>query len=347
MTPMQRVLCTLSHQEPDRVPFFLLLTMHGAKQLGMSIEEYFSKPENVIKGQLQLQEKYQHDCLYSFFYAAIDYEAWGGGVIFQQQGPANAAAPIISNANISDLSAPRVAQSGCLDKVLQTISGLKQQVGDSIPIIGVVMSPFSLPVMQMGFDKYIELIYQQADLFQQLMVVNEQFCIEWGNAQLAAGATAICYFDPVSSTTIIPKQLYLETGAKIAKRVLAALNGPTATHMASGRCLSIIDNIAETGTAAVGVSRLDDLTELKKAASGKISLLGNLNGIEMHRWDAQRAEQQVKQSIAQAAAGGGYILSDNHGEIPYQTPDAVLSAISDAVRRWGQYPLNWLDDHGR
>jgi uroporphyrinogen decarboxylase len=27
-------------------------------------------------------------------------------------------------------------------------------VGDSVPIIGVVISPFSLPVMQMGFDAY-------------------------------------------------------------------------------------------------------------------------------------------------------------------------------------------------
>ena len=47
MTSLQRVLTTLGHKEPDRVPFFLLATMHGAKELGLSIKEYFSKPENV------------------------------------------------------------------------------------------------------------------------------------------------------------------------------------------------------------------------------------------------------------------------------------------------------------
>ncbi len=40
MTPMERVSAVLSSREPDRVPFFLLVTMHGAKELGMSIGEY-------------------------------------------------------------------------------------------------------------------------------------------------------------------------------------------------------------------------------------------------------------------------------------------------------------------
>ena len=49
---LQRVLTTLGHKEPDKVPLFLLVSMHGAKELGMSIEEYFSKPE-----QLRLLEQ--------------------------------------------------------------------------------------------------------------------------------------------------------------------------------------------------------------------------------------------------------------------------------------------------
>ena len=35
------------------------------------------------------------------------------------------------------------------------------------------ISPFSLPVMQMGFDAYIELLYEQPQRFERLMQVNE------------------------------------------------------------------------------------------------------------------------------------------------------------------------------
>jgi len=346
ITSMQRVLTTLEHKEPDRVPLLLLVTVHGAKALGVSIKEYFSRAENVVEGQLRMRAKYRHDCIYGFFYAPIEVEAWGGEVIYPDDGPPNSGRPFIGRAEtINDLEAPKVRETACLVRVLSAIEMLKSKVGDEAPIIGVAMSPFSLPVMQMGFDKYIELMYEQPDLFNRLMKINEEFCVEWANAQLEAGATAICYFDPVSSTTITTREMYMETGFPIAKRTLARIKGPTATHMASGRCLPIVGDIAQTGTAIIGTSVLEDLAEMKSACTGNLTVLGNLNGIEMRRWTTAEAEFAVKDAIAKAGPGGGFILSDNHGEIPWQVPDDVLLSISEAVRKWGKYPLDWVQDH--
>ena len=84
---MQRVLTSLGHQEPDRVPFFLLATMHGAKELGVGIKEYFSRAEQVAAGQLRLRAKYRHDCLSGFLFAPLEIEAWGGEVIYYDDGP--------------------------------------------------------------------------------------------------------------------------------------------------------------------------------------------------------------------------------------------------------------------
>ncbi|MBF0094297.1 MAG: uroporphyrinogen decarboxylase family protein [Alphaproteobacteria bacterium] len=342
-TSLQRVLTTLGHQEPDRTPLFLFTTMHGARELGLSIQEYFSRAEHVVEGQMRLLEKYRSDCLYPFFYASLELEAFGGDTLFIENGPPNAGRPIIHRSeDIDQLEPPSVAKAVCLFRVLETIGQLKARVGDTVPIIGVVMSPFSLPVMQMGFDHYIELIYEQPARFSRLMAINEAFCVEWANAQLAAGATAICFFDPVSSTTNIPRDLYLKTGQPSAMRTLKRINGPTATHLASGRGLGIVADIAATGTAVLGVSALEDLALLKDAARNKLTLLGSLNGVEMRRWTADEAEAEVKRAIAKAGRGGGFILADNHGEIPWQVPDDVLLAIRDAVDRWGRYPLNWI-----
>ena len=212
-----------------------------------------------------------------------------------------------------------------------------------VPIVGAVMSPFSLPVMQLGFEAYLDLVFERPDLFDRLMAVNEELCVAWANAQLAAGATAIGYFDPVSSTTVVTPQAYLETGFKVAQRTIARIKGPTATHFASGLCAGILDDVAQTGTAIVGVSGEEDLAALKRAVAGKLTLLGNLNGITMRRWSADQAEAEVKAAIAAGAPGGGFILADNHGEIPFQVPEDVLHAIAAATRRWGRYPLDWLD----
>lgn len=339
MTSLQRVMTALSHREPDRVPLFLLVTMHGARELGIPIREYFSRAENVAEGQVRMRKKYQHDCIYAFFHAPLEVEAWGGEVIYSESGPPNSGEPFIRQLDsIAALKPPDVRDTPCLQKVLRAIGMLKERVTDA-PIIGVVMSPFSVPVMQMGFDKYLDLIYEQPALFDRLMKVNEEFCVQWANAQLDAGAAAICYFDPVSSPTIIPRDLYLRTGFKVARETLPRINGPTATHLASGRSLPILADIAQTGTAVVGVSAEEDLAEIKNLCRGKLSVLGNLNGVEMRNWSPAQAEKIVRESIKKAAPGGGFILSDNHGEIPWQVPEDVLLAISEAVREWGAYPL--------
>jgi uroporphyrinogen decarboxylase len=339
MTSMQRVLTTIGQNEPDRVPYFLLLSLHGAKELNMSIEEYFSDAKNVFEGQIKLREKYGHDCYYSFFYTPIEIEAFGACVIYSHDGPPNAGAPFLTKEMINDLKAPVVKDSEVLSKVLKATALLKEVAKDEVPIIGVVVSPFSLPVMQMGFDNYIELIYNDRELFWKLMEINIKFCVDFSNAQIESGATAITYFDPISSTTIIPKELYLETGFEVAKRTISQIKGATATHFASGNCLSLMPYLPDTGTAVVGVSVFEDLSELKKAADKKLTLLGNLNAIEMRNWSVEQTKQYVKEAIQKGAKGGGFILGENHGEIPWQVEEETLLAIKDAVREYGTYPM--------
>lgn len=340
MTAMDRLLCTLGFNEPDRVPFFLLLTLHGARELGLGIREYFSKAEHVVEGQLRMQAKYGHDCLYPFFYAPIEVEAFGGEVVYAENGPPNSGQPLIDRPDaIGSLEPPRIEDASCLKKVLDAISGLKSRIGGTVPIIGVVMSPFSLPVMQMGFEPYLVLMHEQPEDFWRLMQVNQKFCVDWANAQFSAGATAICYFDPLASPIMVTRKMYQQTGFQVARQTLAAIKGPTATHLASGRSLPIIDDLVDTGTRVVCPSVDEDLAAVKAACAGRLSVLGNLNGIEMRRWTAEEAEFRVRAAIDAAGPGGGFILADNHGEIPLQVPDAVLSTIAEAVRTWGGYPL--------
>jgi uroporphyrinogen decarboxylase len=340
MTPFERVMTAIGQKEPDRVPLFLLTTMHGAKELGMSIREYFSRAEHVVKGQTILQKKFDSDCYFGFFYASAEVEAWGGDVIYIEDGPANAGRPIIRTPqDIPSIEVPEVASCENLKKITTCLQGLAEQSAGKIPVIGVVMSPFSVPVMQMGFEAYLDLMYREPELFWELMKKNQQFCADWANAQLEAGAHAICYFDPISSPTCVPPELYRKTGMVIARETIAKIKGPTATHLASGRSLPIIDDLATTGTAIVGISALEDIGEVKQLCNKKLTVLGNLNGIEMRRWTPAIAEANVKEAIGRAGREGGFILSDNHGEIPYQVPDSILLAISAAVKKHGTYPL--------
>ena len=139
---------------------------------------------------------------------------------------------------------------------------------------------------------------------------------------------------------MIPRDLYRRTGFVVARRTISRIEGAVATSLASARALPVIDDVAETGSVGIGVSTFDDLAAVKRRCAGRLTVLGNLNAIEMCRWTPAKAEAEVQKAIAVAGPGGGFVLSDNHGEIPRQVPESVLLAISAAVRRWGTYPLD-------
>ncbi len=330
MTAMQRVEAALSHRAGDRVPFFLLFTMHGAQVTGCSLRDYFHDAASMAEGQRLLQRRFGHDCHYAFTYAAAEMEAWGGETLFVDDGPPVSAAPVLRSwEEIDSLAPPRLADSPALQRALDLIARLQSP---DVPVVGVVMSPFSLPIMQLGFETYLQLLYEQPERFEQLMRVNIEFCVEWANAQFAAGATALCYFDPVASPAIVPRDLYLRTGHRVACATLPRLHGPVATHLASARTLPILDDLAVTGTTAVAAGNGEDLVELRRIARGRFTLVGNLSGVDMTWWTPEQARAETRDLLAKGGGTGGFILADSHGEIPFHVPLEVLDAIADEVR---------------
>ncbi len=345
MTSLQRVLTALSHKEPDRVPVLLTVSLHGAKELGLSIESYFSRAENVVEGQLRLRRKYGHDCLYNLFYAAVEHEAFGGDALFSDDGPPNAGAPVLrSREDIFALEVPEVDSHPKLRQVLETTERLAEEAAGEVPVIGVAVAPASLPIPLMGFERYLTLLHEDAEAAERLFSVTKAFCIRWARAQLAAGATAIGYFDPMSSTTITDDALFERFVDPIARETIPQLGGPAALHLASGKAGDRLERFFEMGAAMLGVSGLENLAELKRRAAGKIALLGNLNGVEMASWTPYKAVEVVTDTIEQGAPGGGFVLADNHGEIPYQVSDDVLLAVMETARRVGRYPIQTRSD---
>lgn len=339
MTSMERVLKTLGHEEPDRVPLFILISFYGAKLLNMPIETYFSEPQNILKAQKLARERFHTDCYYSFHYASLEFEAFGGRTIFQEMGPPIAGDPVIKLEDIDGLMVPDIKAYPKMVQVLEAISLLKEDAGMEHPVAGVVMSPFSLPIMQMGFEAYLDLLINDPVAFEKLMKVNEKFCLDWANAQFEAGATFLAYFDPMLSTRMMPKTFTKDTGFKIANRMLSQFKGPAVIHFASGESLDLSDLVLESPAVGAAVSCNEALGDIKASYQGQKTVIGNLNALELVHWNQEELESHVTNLMEAAGPGGGFILSDTHGEIPWQVPEQQLEKLSMIVRQWGTYPI--------
>ncbi len=95
--------------------------------------------------------------------------------------------------------------------------------------------------------------------------------------------------------------------------------------------------IAEIGASGFIVGSHDDLGKIKRERGHKIVLVGNLNNIVMERWLPDIVDNEIRLCCEAAAKGGGYILSDAHGDLPEQVSDEVLYQEKQSVDRWGTY----------
>jgi uroporphyrinogen decarboxylase len=64
-----------------------------------------------------MQERYRHDCLFPFFYASVEVEAFGAEVLFAEDGPPNAGEPFLRKPEqINRLEPPKIEDAACLRK---------------------------------------------------------------------------------------------------------------------------------------------------------------------------------------------------------------------------------------
>jgi uroporphyrinogen decarboxylase len=243
------------------------------------------------------------------------------------------------------------------------IAGLKATPGKArVPIIAVAISPFSLPVMQMGFDRYIELMHEQPDRFRQADANSTRSSPSigpmrsWPPVPRRSAISIRCPRPPTFRAT-----LYLDhrpTGGA-ARALPESRVRPPPTWHPDAACPS--SPTSPTPAPPWSASAFwTTCAQLKAPRPGRVSLLGNLNGIEMRRWtpaDAELAGQARDRRAPAAVAASS--SADNHGEIPWQVSDETLLAIREAVEPLGGATRsNWVegldrsrpdlnDDHGQ
>jgi uroporphyrinogen decarboxylase len=326
----------LDHREPDRVPFFNLLTIQGAAILGMSYPEYFHDPANIARGQELLREKFGHDCLYPYYYGATEAEAFGGTCEYNPHGPPQAGAPPFSE--IDDLLSYELPDPfERLPGPLQATKILADRWGTEVPILNGVIAPLSLAVLLFGMKEWMRVIIVTPERAREVVQYLLPYSVAYANAFLESGATAVALSNPLASPSMLREKEYRYIAFDFDKEFFARISGPAAFGLAGAPVEPLMPLVVELGAAGVTISASDNLKKIKEEWGTQINLMGNLNNIAMENWTPQDADDAVRDCCNAAAAGGGYVLCDHQGDLPELVRDEVLHQIKQSVETWGTY----------
>ncbi len=219
-----------------------------------------------------------------------------------------------------------------LDFVMETLGILKAEL--DIPVLGFIGAPFTLMTYMVESPRSKErhgtkaFMWREPALWDDLMSYWSEHLIDFGKAQVEAGAACIQLFD--SWAGVLHPDDYRRSVLPYSKRILDGLKaaGVPTINFATGNP-ALLPLMAEAGGDAVGLDwrvRVDEgwaTVGHHRAVQGNLDPIALLAGEEVA---LARADE-----ILQAVAGRpGHIFNVGHGLLP-QTDPAVVRAVVDHV----------------
>lgn len=341
MNAIERFTAVMTGKIPDRVPIMGNLLEQGAKELGLSIQEYYSKGEYVAEGQLRLQERYGYDNLSGFFYAGREAEMLGcRKIIFSDIGPPNVGHLIIKNSkDIEKLEVPEdISQLPAFEELAKCIHILKQEAGGKVVIGSAVVSSFSLPAILMGIDRWLELLLTGPEsLRKELLEKCSDFCIRLIQALRKAGVDGVSYSNPVGSADFFSVKQFKDLSLEWIVRDIQAVGPEGITYFnGGGRINPMLDTIIEhTGIVTYYINPLDDVAQAKNIIGTRGISSGVINDIRLMDWSKEEIYKEVEEIMNAGAAGGRFVFGTL--VMPYLIPEKNICYLFDAARQYGTY----------
>lgn len=322
---------------PDRVPVMLVAPLHGARELGLSPREYFSRAENVVEGQLRFVQRVGSDNVNAFFYFGSEAQAFGAEVDFRDdQSPIIGRHVISDPAQIESLEAPDPRRAPQLQELLRATALMAGRARGRWLVVGRVLGPFSLPIELMGLEAWFELLLFGDEVRRRhLLQITSRFFVSWAQALLAAGADVIAVVEPMASSTMLTRDQASKLVYPVLRQVVREIDGPTILW-SLGAIGPMVDFVPDLGVHAVSADPTDDLREVKRRLGGRVALLGGLNDLAMLTAAPEQIEEEVRHALEAAAFGGGFVLSHQYEISPKVDYDTLAAAV-EAARTWGKY----------
>jgi uroporphyrinogen decarboxylase len=340
MTGIERLAAAMRGAPADRIPVFCNLLDQGARELGASPREYYSRGEHVAEAQLRMRERYGHDNVWSLFYVGKEAELLGcRHIIFADDGPPNVGHMIIrSPGDIHALRVPDdVSAHPAFAETKACLRLLRESVGGRFPICAYVTATMALPALLMGMEHWIELLLNgPAAQRDELLEKCHEFFVKHVRAYREGGADVIVYANPFMSTDFVPMRFVQATSLPWLERDIAGIGTDGVVFYCGGaRMNPVIDTVfTHTGLGAYYLSPLEDVAEGRRAVGGRALCCGIINDIKLIDWSPDEVAAEVRRIIDAGKPGGRFLFGTL--VMPLAIPDANIRALVDTACQHGR-----------
>ena len=212
--------------------------------------------------------------------------------------------------------------------VIQAIKILRREFGDEVAIVGKTMGPWSLGYHCFGVEPFLLLSLDDPGATKQCLEKLKQVTIDFGLAQIEAGADALTLPDHATGD-LVSGDYYRRYLRDMHIEFVERIPIPLIMHIC-GRTVDRMEYIAQTGFSAFHYDSKNDPAESMAIMKNRISLVGNINNPETLY---SRGPEQVRQEVWKNLDAGVQLVGPECA-IPLQTTVENLKEIPGAVGEW-------------
>lgn len=338
MNSLQRIAACIRFQETDRVPVIAQVFGHAAKLACVPLDDYVRDGETLARCQLKALGQYRYDAVFSVMDVNVETEAVGS--ILRYPGnryPVIERYALSEEANWGSLTVPDPKRAGRMPEMLHALAILRKALGDGVAVVGCILGPFTLATQLLGLERTIYLAIDDPGRLGQLMDFATEVVIQFGKAQLEAGAHLPMVFDPSASPAVIPPSFFREFELPRLRKIFKALSEAGALanwlHIA-GPVAPILPYYAKAG---VDIANFDYVVSTAVASNQLPStcLDGNIRSLLFVEGNPAEVETEAFDLLRGFRDRKGFILSSGCEIPPEANPDNV-AALANAPRGgWG------------
>ncbi len=336
---LERVMCYLKGEKPQRVACFPLILNHAARVHGISVGTYNRNGKAMGQSHVSAFRRYGNDLILIFSTTSTLAEAMGTKMnFFEEDAPQIAESFIKQHSDLSKVKVPDFNKDGRLPVYMEAPEVAVKEVGSEVCVSTVFGGPFTTAAALYPVEKITRELITNPKWVHELLEVCTQAGIKFIDEILARKALPIIV-EPIGSASLVSPRHFREFVTPYLKRLsdhVHKVGGgmPAVLHI----CGKTTPNWQPMLESEFDIWSLDavDLGQAKAAAGHRVALVGNVVPANLLKNSPEEIDAEARVICGKMGDKAGFILGSGC-EVPINTPPENVDALINAARKYGRY----------
>jgi uroporphyrinogen decarboxylase len=330
MTGKELLLATLRHKKNNAVPWVPFAGVHAGKLKGYTAIQLLRDSNKLFESLLEVNRQYRPDGQPVIFDLQVEAEIYGCDLVWADKVPPTVAShPLANNPEVPQRLPEKT--DGRLPMILETMRQMKQAVGDTTALYGLITGPFTLASHLRSTELFMDM-YENEDFLRELLAFTQKVNQRMAELYIAAGMDVIAVVDPLVSQ-ISPKHFkaYL-TGP--FQEIFSSIGnaGALSAFFVCGDATKNIEVMCQTGPDSICVDENIDMVAAKQITDRyNIVIGGNIPLTSVMLLGTQQDNMKYVVDELDKLDHHNLILAPGC-DMPYDVPEDNVVGAVQAVR---------------